>query len=27
LISTYIQVKAGISLEAIKLNKRPFRTF
>ena len=27
LISTYIQMKAGVSLEAIELNKRPFRTF
>ena len=26
LISTYIQIKAGVSLEAIELNKRPFRT-
>ena len=27
LISTYTQMKAGVSLEAIELNKRPFRTF
>ena len=27
LISTYIQMKDGVSLEAIELNKRPFRTF
>tara|TARA_B110000438_G_C15737072_1_gene616788 strand:+ start:420 stop:671 length:252 start_codon:yes stop_codon:yes gene_type:complete len=27
LISTYIQVKAGISLEAVELKKRPLRTF
>ena len=27
LISTYIQMKAGVSLESIELNKRPFRTF
>ena len=26
LISTYIQLKAGVSLESIDLNKRPFRT-
>ena len=27
LISTYLQLKAGVSLEAIQLDKRPFRTF
>ena len=27
LISTYIQMKANLSLESIKLTKRPFRTF
>jgi|TARA_B100001250_G_scaffold380965_1_gene372852 hypothetical protein len=27
LISTYVQLKAGVSLETIELNKRPFRTF
>ena len=26
LISTYIQMKAGVSLEAIELHKRPFST-
>ena len=27
LISTYIQMKEGVSLKAINLNERPFRTF
>ena len=27
LVSTYLQLKAGVSLEAIQLDKRPFRTF
>ena len=27
IISTYRQMKAGISLESINLNKRPFRIF
>ena len=27
LISTYIQMNAGVSIEAIEFNKRPFITF
>tara|TARA_B100000575_G_C22995632_1_gene573950 strand:+ start:542 stop:793 length:252 start_codon:yes stop_codon:yes gene_type:complete len=27
LVSTYKQMKAGVSIESIDLNKRPFRTF
>ena len=27
LISTYIQMKEGVSLKSVNLNERPFRTF